>query len=163
AQNSMDGIHIDSTSSPDIGTEEDPGLNEIHHNGNYDVYSDSSAEIKAELNWWGQAPPNPAYIHGNIDYDPWLTEPPHPGKGSINGHVTDCGTGDPIERAFVIAVQKPTKVWALTDADGYYQISDLEPGVWWLIGIKKGYKPHIAKVEVEAGVPTTHDFCMEPK
>ena len=87
--------------------------------------------------------------------------------GSINGNVTDCQTGDPIESALVIAIRKPTlagnavpiewRFWTFTDEDGYYEISDLELGEWWVIGIKRRYKLHIAKIEV----PTTHDFCLE--
>jgi len=83
--------------------------------------------------------------------------------GSIEGYVTDCQTGAPIEGVLVIATQKPTKVSDFTDENGYYKLVDLEPGVWLLIGIKKGYKPHIARVKVEAGKTTRHDFCMEPK
>lgn len=83
--------------------------------------------------------------------------------GSIEGYVTDCQTGEPIEGVLVIATQKPTKVWKLTDENGYYKLVDLEPGMWLLIGIKEGYKPHIARVKVEAGGTTRHDFCMKPK
>jgi len=76
----LNGISIDSNySGSNIGTEADPGLNEIFDNGNYNVYSETTDEIKAELNWWGQAPPDPAFFSGNIDYTPWLTEPPRPG------------------------------------------------------------------------------------
>jgi len=78
---------------------------------------------------------------------------------AIYGHVTDCQTGDLIKWALIIAIQKPTKVRTLTNREGYYEISDLEPGEWWLIGFKRGYKLHIAKVKV----PTRHDFCMESK
>lgn len=104
----------------------------------------------------GDPRPNPTDSNPDIGAD----ENPKGIPISINGTVTDCQTGEPIQRALVIALQKPdTKVRVFTKRDGYYEISDLEPGECWLICIKRGYKLHIAKVEV----PTTHDFCMESK
>ncbi len=51
----------------------------------------------------------------------------------------------------------------ITDADGYYEIPDLEAGIYWVICIRKGYKPGIRKVEVIAGEETTVDFKLKPK
>jgi len=81
----------------------------------------------------------------------------------IEGHVTDCQTGDPIESALIIAIQRPTRFRTSTDVDGYYNISDLEPGDYWLICFIRGYKLYIGKVEVKDGETTKHDFCMIPK
>ena len=78
------GIYIDSSSLPDLGTEADPGWNSICDNGYYDVVNENPTEVKAELNWWGKRNP-PFYIIGNVDYDPWLPSPPD----SICGTVTD--------------------------------------------------------------------------
>jgi len=83
--------------------------------------------------------------------------------GAINGTVTDKVTGTPIAKALVIAVQKSTKENDLTDDNGYYVITDLQPGDWWVIVIKEGYKAGIAKVVVEAGKTTTRDFALVPK
>ena len=69
---------IDGYSLPDLGTETEPGGNSIFNNGNYDVRNQNTTEVKAELNWWGQSPPNPAFFGGKVDYTPWLTEPPPP-------------------------------------------------------------------------------------
>ena len=92
-ENFLYGILISGFSRPDIGMEAEPGLNEMFNNGEYDVYSEHEAEIKAELNWWGQAPPNPDYFHGNIDYAPWLTEPPSPDSyPSISALSPNAGT-----------------------------------------------------------------------
>ena len=55
------------------------------------------------------------------------------------------------------------KVKTFTDEGGTYYIFDLEPGFWWLLGVKRGYKLHIAKVEVKTSEVTKHEFCMEPK
>jgi len=113
-------------------------------------------------------------------YPPTLTSPPEgnydivlgnsllyvaggASTGSIEGRVTNCQTGDPIEQVLLIAIQKPTRVRTSTDVDGYYNISDLEAGVWWLIGLERGYKLYIAKVEVEIGKTTQHDFCLIPR
>ena len=91
--NSGNGVFSDAYSLPNLGTDLNPGLNEIFSNGKYDVYSENTAEIKAELNWWGQAPPNPVFFSGNIDYDPWLTEPPSPNSyPSISAISPNAGT-----------------------------------------------------------------------
>jgi hypothetical protein len=82
--------------------------------------------------------------------------------GAIDGHVTDCQSGRGIRNAFVIAIQSTIEN-TRTDADGLYELSDLNPGTWWLISIKQGYRIHIARVEVKAGYTTTHDFCLEPQ
>jgi len=91
--------------------------------------------------------------------------------GAIAGCVTDCETQvNPIDGAFVGIIWRPMadgdasitcKIWTHTDEKGCYEISDLEPGVYWLISITKGYRLHIAKLEVKAGETTWHDFCLE--
>ena len=157
-QNYLNGISIDSSSRPDIGTEAEPGLNEIFDNGNYDVYSENTAEIKAELNCWGECPPNPAYFYGNIDYDPWLCT-------AINGIVTGAGTGNPIKWAFVIAVNADTKdkYIAVTNSEGYFEILGVPSGTYWVICIKKGYKAGIKRVKVACGDTIVVDFKLSPK
>ena len=121
--------------------------------------SDKEAVVKAVI-WDGLDDPG----LGLVNYNPFLTEPCEPGVGTINGHVTNL-TGNPIEFAIVIAINIETKekTWDVTDADGYYEIQELPPGMYLLIVIKKDYKPGIAKVEVEAGVTTTKDFKLRPK
>ncbi|MBM3240060.1 T9SS type A sorting domain-containing protein [Candidatus Poribacteria bacterium] len=83
------------------------------------------------------------------------------GQGSIKGVVADTA-GNPIERAFVITI-KPIKKWALTKPDGSYEITELEPGEYFMIAIKEGYKASLAKVTVEANKVTEHDFILKPK
>ncbi len=84
------------------------------------------------------------------------------GTGSINGHVTDANTNEPIKWGFVIAIKKPIKEWTLTKPDGSYEITGLEPGVYLILAIKKGYKAGIARVTVEAGKETIKDFELKP-
>ena len=86
-----------------------------------------------------------------------------PGLGSINGHVMDRETEEPIFKAIVIAIQEETKVRTITNRYGYYEIEELQPGIWWILCIKKGYKFGIARIEVKAGEITTHDFSLKPK
>ncbi|MBC8229281.1 carboxypeptidase regulatory-like domain-containing protein [bacterium] len=109
----------------------------------------------------GDTRPTPAGSNPDIGADEHWRDVPS--IRSIKGIVTDCQTGEPIKWALVVVIQKPAKVRTFTDEDGFYDIFDLEPGEWWLIGIKKGYKLHIAKVEVKPGETIGHDFCMELK
>ncbi|MBI1924398.1 right-handed parallel beta-helix repeat-containing protein [Candidatus Poribacteria bacterium] len=76
SQNSFNGIKIEIYAMADLGTEAEPGGNSIFNNGNFDVLNPNPTEVKAEGNWWGEAPPNPAFFSGLVDYDPWLTKPP---------------------------------------------------------------------------------------
>jgi hypothetical protein len=84
--------------------------------------------------------------------------------GSINGYVKDIETGTPL-RALVIAINAETKdkSIAITNANGYYEISDLAPGIYWVLAIKRGYKVGIKRAEVVAGEETTVNFELSPK
>ena len=64
-----------------------------------------------------------------------------------------------------IAINAETKEKAvdITEVDGYYEIPDLEQGIYWVLCIKKGYKFGIRKVEVIAGEEITVDFKLRPK
>jgi len=85
-----------------------------------------------------------------------------PKTGSINGTVTDRA-GNPIKWALVIAVLGETKEKDFTDSEGYYEIPDLEPGAYWVLCIKRGYKLGIRKAEVVAGEETTVNFRLREK
>lgn len=59
----------------DLGTIADPGFNEIHDNGSHDI--EAWGAISAELNWWGQSPPDSGQFYRyTVDFDPWLDAPP---------------------------------------------------------------------------------------
>lgn len=83
--------------------------------------------------------------------------------GIISGHVTDL-VGNPL-RALVIAINAETKdkYKTVTDADGYYEITDLEPGTYWVLCIKRGYRLGIRKAEVVSGEETTVNFRLRKK
>jgi hypothetical protein len=106
----------------------------------------------------------PEYYGGSLDKQLLYNAITYQGlpTGAVNGYVTDANTGNAIQWAFVIASQKPTKKWTLTNPNGYYEIADLPAGDWWVIVIKKGYKAGIAKVVVNAGETTTKDFQLKP-
>ena len=84
--------------------------------------------------------------------------------GSIKGRVTDP-SGNPLPRTFVIAVDAETKekIITLTAVDGYYEIPNVPVGTYWVICIKKAYKPGIRKVEVTCGDAIIVDFKLKPK
>lgn len=88
-----------------------------------------------------------------------------PVTGTIDGKVKDAVTGKPVPEATVIAINADSKEKArvATDANGYYKIPDLEPGAYYVLCIKKGYKAGIKKAEVVAGSVTTVDFSLSPK
>jgi len=86
--------------------------------------------------------------------------------GYIDGLVTDVDTAEPIERALVLAIQLPSKdkfFSPFTDEDGYYDISDLAPGLYLVIAIKKGYNPGVKIAQVVAGEGTWVEFWLTPK
>jgi hypothetical protein len=85
--------------------------------------------------------------------------------GAIEGTVIDAVTANPVPKAIVIAINTTTKekTKAVTDANGYYKISDLAPGGYLVLCIKKGYKLGIKKAEVVAGEVTTAGFRLKPK
>ncbi|MBM3242611.1 hypothetical protein FJZ31_40640 [Candidatus Poribacteria bacterium] len=84
------------------------------------------------------------------------------GTGSINGTVTDMAS-NPIKGVLVIAALGETKEKAFTDDEGYYEISNLEPGTYWVLCIRIGYKLSIRKAEVVAGETTTVHFRLREK
>ena len=57
----------------------------------YALYCEGVTDtIKAEMNFWGGSPPDPAWFYGPVDYDPWLTsvgvgEPP---RSSLPDHFS---------------------------------------------------------------------------
>jgi len=81
--NINDGLELDNVNGGTFdcdlggGTFGSAGLNSIFANtSGYDIDNDTGISIKAENNWWGLAPPNPARLAGTVDFDPWLTAEP---------------------------------------------------------------------------------------
>jgi len=89
-----------------------------------------------------------------------------PPTTSIEGHIIDDNTGAPLDGALLIAINAATKeiIKARSDVDGYYEMPDVEPGIYWVICIKRGYRLGIKRgVEVIAGEATTADFNLIPR
>ncbi|MBC8234472.1 right-handed parallel beta-helix repeat-containing protein [bacterium] len=110
----------------------------------------------------GDPRPNPDGSNPDIGAD----ENPlgEPNTGVIKGHVTDALTVEPIQWAFVIAINADTKerYSDFTDENGYYEIP-VPPATYWVICIKKGYKAVIRRVEVPCGETIIVDFELIPK
>jgi len=83
--------------------------------------------------------------------------------GSIAGYVREYATGNPLLDAFVMAIQKPTKVWLLTMPDGYYEMAFLPEGFWWVLAYKQGYKLGFSWAYVEPDQIFSRDFELIPK
>ena len=108
----------------------------------------------------GNPRPNPPDSNPDMGaYENPKAEPP----GSISGNVTDL-LGNPLT-ALIIAINAETKdkYKAVTDADGYYDITDLEPNTYWVICIKKSYQVGITRIEVEPGTVTPCNFVLRRK
>lgn len=78
--------------------------------------------------------------------------------GTVGGYVYEDGTRTPLTGAR-IAVQG-TNLGALTDPDGYYEITGVAPGSVTLVASSFGYTDRTADVTVLAGQTTTQDFFL---
>ncbi len=101
--------------------------------------------------------------------------------GSLEGHVSDAVSGEPIEGVFVVACRfgfdGPTSGeavanakgmgggWnvAITDADGFYHFDQLPVGDWTVRAFAWGYDPGMAEVVIEADATTVEDFALTPR
>jgi len=82
----------------------------------------------------------------------------------ICGVVTDA-EGNPLSGVQVMATNIDTqeKTRVKTDGNGFYVISDLDPGKYRLLCIKQGYKLAVKKVEAPPNEKTTVDFVLQLK
>lgn len=78
--------------------------------------------------------------------------------GSVRGTVTDLG-GDGLPGASVLI--QGTAHYALTEADGSYQIDGVAPGDYVVEAILEGFKTASEEVKVPAGGSATADFTLE--
>jgi hypothetical protein len=177
-KNSPDEIYVDGTSEIDItysdiqggwtgegNIDADPMFvdanNNDYHLNDYSPCIGAGIQVSSmpDTDIGGNPRPNPPGSNPDIGaYENPLAEP-LPINGSINGTVTDMA-GNPIKWALVIAVLGETKIKAFTNREGNYEILNLEPGAYWVLCIKKGYKVGIRKAEVVAGGVTTVDFRL---
>jgi len=78
------------------------GYNSFVNNTEGQISAGSGCEVIAETNWWGTSSPPSWWFSGNVDYIPYLTEPPSGGKGikSPEEEAFDIAFGDelPIDK-----------------------------------------------------------------
>jgi hypothetical protein len=86
-----------------------------------------------------------------------------PTCGSIEGYVTDCLTGRPLDKAVIGAKQNQTTLKAVSDSEGYYKIECLRPGTWLLVCVRRCYHPWAKKVEVKPSGTVRCDFMLRPR
>ncbi|MFQ5637626.1 MAG: TonB-dependent receptor domain-containing protein [bacterium] len=82
--------------------------------------------------------------------------------GKIAGRVTDKKTGEPM--VGVNVVMKSTRLGAATDAEGYYFILHVPPGVYEMTARMMGFEaPTKQGVRVSADMTTTVNFALTDK
>ncbi|MDE6007347.1 MAG: carboxypeptidase-like regulatory domain-containing protein [Muribaculaceae bacterium] len=69
--------------------------------------------------------------------------------GAIHGVVTDYTTGMPIDNVTIYL--SPGGITKTTDANGYYQLNNLDPQQYTLIYQKQGYQPNRKTVTTVSG------------
>jgi hypothetical protein len=85
-----------------------------------------------------------------------------PQKSCIKGIVKDGATGAPLEMAFMIAVQLPSRdiFWALTGPKGDYMI-ECPDGLYIVIAVKRPYQTAWQIVKVPPGECAIADFMLK--
>jgi uncharacterized repeat protein (TIGR01451 family) len=90
---------------------------------------------------------------------------PNPGvvtKGTLNGTVTEAGTGNPIEGAMVVAENITDTYGFSTDVTGFYS-DTINVGTYTVTASMYGYVPNeVAGIEVFLDTITTQDFVLDP-
>jgi peptide/nickel transport system substrate-binding protein len=79
--------------------------------------------------------------------------------GSVEGHIYDAVTGDPVAGASVKLVD--TTKLVLTDDEGYYSLEQLAPGSYTLNVSKSGYLSNETEIDIVAGEATVQDMNLE--
>ena len=81
---------------------------------------------------------------------------------TIKGRVTDSVTGSGIGSAYVYA-SGPSSGSDYTDSNGYYTISNLNPGSYSVTASKSGYYSQTKSTSVSCGGTSTVNFPLQPK
>ncbi len=80
--------------------------------------------------------------------------------GAITGRVTDSATGRGVTGAE--AFLEKTRWRAATDTNGWYHLSDVEPGSYTLTVRRLGYRKWSRQVTLQAGGTDTLDVTLQP-
>ncbi len=81
--------------------------------------------------------------------------------GLLEGHVTDAGTGAPLEGALVTATPGVADVQGITDPTGHYSMT-LPAGTYTVTASLDGYITQSAAATIVADQVTTLDFALQP-
>jgi hypothetical protein len=82
----------------------------------------------------------------------------HAQKASVRGFVFDKATGEPVPFALVEVVE--AKAANMTDMEGFFTISGIEPGTYTLQASFMGYDTARASVALEAGKAQNQSFYL---
>ena len=104
--------------------------------------------------WWRKASAIALVAGLSVSAPPLLAQG---GVGTIEGTVTDAGTGRPIEGA---QVGSTTGIGALTNNAGRYRLTNVPAGPFQLRVRMVGYTPATKAVTVTAGGTATADFAI---
>lgn len=118
-ENSSYGVYICDEAEPNLGDENEVGHNYVYGSGEYDVYNNTSNDIKAENNHWGTMDPDSIAAHiwdyyddpslGIVDFEPfWEGE----GKGDRGAQSAEERLLVP--RAFALSQNHPNPCTELT-------------------------------------------------
>ncbi len=72
------GLYAENNSNPFLGSAfcQLPGYNSFYNNLTSQVTATPNSSVLAEDNWWGTANPFSYWFSGDVDYTPYLTNPP---------------------------------------------------------------------------------------
>ncbi|MBN2367856.1 DUF87 domain-containing protein [Candidatus Woesearchaeota archaeon] len=76
--------------------------------------------------------------------------------GSVYGWVTDNDTQTFLENVLVAVERK----FFITGPDGFYNITDLQPGNYYLVALKAGFNNYVGNITIEESEATLHNISM---
>ena len=129
-------------------------------NGYYEVAVVDSLTYSVTVSATGHNNDNAnVVINGNTTRDFTLT--PFVMKGNVSGKVTDYVTGANLSGAVVRAIQDGVTVMTtVSDANGDYSLTDLQPGTYNITGSLVGYNDDVQSTEVQAGSSSATDLQL---
>jgi len=158
-QNLQNGIYVTGDKDIDLGTISDPGQNEIYYNAKFDVFNETRSKIKALGNWWGQAPPNPQFLSGEVDYGQWLTTPP------LSGAKVETPSAIP-QTVLSQLESERSKRWAVLIGINQYQDTKLSSLKYAVNDVKTVYStltdPQVGSFDKEHVLLLTEDSGQTP-
>jgi len=154
--------------------------------GTYQIDNVPSGDYEARAMSWGYLRSDPVpvtVVEGETSQVDFELEPLT--FGSLEGHVTDAITGEPIAGAMVFAFRQMPGMpgmpripgpgergeagemgrwnFARTDADGYYRFDELAVGTWTIRAFAWNYSMGEGEAEVAANATTVVDLTLEPR